>query len=81
MRNNKTYNIIITRDGEVVKEIHTNDCMYAWRRITGWYEDEYGNRYIDRQYDEFHIKLGSGKNITYDKLVEDCWRNGHLSVK
>ena len=82
MRNAKNYNVIIKRGGEIVKEIHTNNCLYAWKQIQRWYEDETGATYIDRRYDILHITFGENdKERSLDEIREACWRNGHFSVK
>lgn len=78
----RNYNVIITRGDEIVKEIHTNNCLYAWKKIQSWYKDESGAEYIDRQYDTLHITFGENvKERNLDEIREACWRNGHFSVK
>ena len=82
MRKIKTYNVIIKRGEEKVKEIHTNNALYAWNSIKRWYEDESGAEYIDRRYDTLHITFGENdKERGLDEIREACWRNGYFSVK
>ena len=82
MRNTKNYNVTIERKGEIVKEIHTNNCLYAYKQIQRWYKDVYDNEYLDRRYDTLHITFGeNNKEHELDEIREACWKNGHLSVK
>ena len=81
MRNIKNYNVTIKRGAEIVKEIHTNSCLYAWKQIKKYFYDSYGNEYIDRRNDILHITFGENdKEHDLDEIREACWRNGHLSV-
>ena len=82
MRNTKIYNVTIMRGYEIVKEIHTNNCLYAFKQIQRWYKDEYDNEYLDRLNDSLHITfVKNDKERDLDEIREVCWRNGHLSVK
>ena len=82
MRNKKNYNVTIKRGDEIVKEIHTNNSLYAWKQIQNWYKDAYDNVYIDRQCDTLHITFGDNdKERDLDEIREACWRNSHFSVK
>ena len=74
----KNYNIIIKREGEVIKKFHTNDCLYAWKQIKHYYEDESGAEYIDRRDDILQIFGENGEEYDLYKIQEDCWRNGHF---
>lgn len=81
MRQLKNYNVTIKRGGKIVKEIRTNNCLYAWKQIQRWYKDDSGAEYIDRRYDTLHITFGENdKERDLDEIREACWRNGHLSV-
>lgn len=74
----KRYNAIITRNGETVKEIHSNDSLYCWKQIQKYFYDSNGNAYLDRRDDMLHITFGmNGKERSFEELKEDCWRNGH----
>lgn len=76
---NKSYNAIITRNGETVKEVHSNDSLYCWKQIQKYFCDSYGNAYLDRRNDKLCITFGMNeKERSLEELQEACWRNGHI---
>ena len=74
----KSYNAIITRNGETVKEIHSNDSLYCWKQIKKYFYDSYGNKYLDKRNGILHITFGMNeKERSLEELQEACWINGH----